>query len=249
MGAGSIIPTPLRFSSGILIESSKAGKILLDIGPGTIEKLRKLGVNPNEIETVLVTHLHIDHVVDLLPLIKLRAYASDKRRLKIYGPKGIKEWLSLLITDQRLFGYLSRLGCPDLIDVHEKHSGSSLLNPDVKVSSTPVQHFGGIAYKLELDGRTITYSGDTPRDPKLIEFARGSTVLIHECSFPREKLFGKHTSDEDLIRIVSEVEPEILIVVHLYPEMEEREESLKRRLKDAFHGEVYIPRDLDIIEV
>ncbi len=248
LGAGSIIPTPSRFSSGILVDSEEAGKLLLDIGPGTIEKLRRINVNPNEIKAILITHLHIDHVADLLPLIKIRAYDKEKSRLKVYGPKGLRQFLDLLLRDHRLFGYLSRLGCIDLIDIREFWRGSTDLN-NVKIYFTNVEHFNGVAYRLELEGRSIVYSGDTGPDPNLIELARGCDVLIHECSFPAEKLLGKHTSDRDLIRITEEIGPKILIVVHLYPEMEEKVRELVDGLREVFDGEIYVPKDLDVVEV
>lgn len=246
LGSGSIIPTPSRFSSGILVDSEKLGKFLLDIGPGTIEKLRRINVNPNDIKAVLITHLHIDHVGDLLPLIKIRAYGGG--RLRIYGPTGLREFLDLLLRDHRLFGYLSMLGCVDLIDVREFWRGSVQLD-QMKLHFTNVEHFNGIAYRIELEGRSIVYSGDTILDMNLVRLARGCDVLIHECSFPAKKLLGKHTSDEDLMRIVAEINPRILIVVHLYPEMEEKVEELINGLRKVFSGEVYVPRDLDVIEV
>lgn len=248
LGAGSIIPTESRFSSGILLEADEELRILLDIGPGIIEKLRKVGIDLRSIQAVLITHLHLDHVSDLLPLLKIRALIGGGR-LKIIGPKGIKEWLSLMIADQRLFGYLSKLGCHKLIDVHELWDDSMELELGMRVSSKPVKHFNGIAYRIDLEDVSITYSGDAVPDPRLIELARGSKVLIHECSFPAEKLKGKHTSAEDLLRIVAEIRPKILIAIHLYPEMEEDLPRLYQLLSKTFQGEFYVPKDLDVIEV
>jgi len=222
--------------------------LLLDVGPGTIEKLRRVNVNPNDIRIILITHLHIDHVADLLPLIKIRAYSERRDKLKIYGPRGLRRFLDLLLRDHRLFGYLSRLGCINLIDVREVWEGSTQLH-NMQLHFTNVEHFNGVAYRLELEGHSIVYSGDTAPDPKLLELARGCDILIHECSFPAEKLLGKHTSDKDLIRIAAEINPKILIVVHLYPEMESRVKELINGLRRVFDGEVYVPKDLDVIEV
>lgn len=248
LGAGSIIPTELRFSSGILLEADERVKLLLDIGPGIIEKLRRIEADLRSIQAILITHLHLDHVSDLLPLLKIRALIGGGK-LRILGPKGIKEWLDLMITDQRLFGYLSKLGCSELIDVHELWDDGISFEPGVRISSKPVEHFSGIAYRIDLGEVSITYSGDVVPDPRLIRLARGSDVLIHECSFPAEKLKGKHTSAEDLLRIVVEVDPKILIVTHLYPEMEEDLPRLYQLLSRVFRGKIYVPRDLDVIEV
>ena len=214
-----------------------------------MEKLRRIGADLSEIKAVFVSHLHVDHVLDLPALIKIRAY-PPRRKLSIYGPRGIRDWIDLMITDRRLFGYLSNLKCHEILEIHECWEDSREIEPGVRLHTVPVEHFRGIAYKLEFPrGITITYSGDTIPDPRLIELTRGSTILIHECSFPADKLKGKHTSDEDLVRIVKEVQPKILIAVHLYPEMENRVDELLSKLRAAFDGEVYVPKDLDEIEV
>jgi len=249
LGAGSIIPTQRRFSSGILIESDAFGRILLDIGPGTIEKLRRIGIDPREIKAVLISHLHIDHVLDLLALLKIRTF-PPRRILRIYGPSGILDWLDLMTTDRRLFGYLSDLRCKDIIRVHECWEDSRELEGGLRIRTTPVNHFRSVAYRLDLpNGVSITYSGDTAPDPKLVELGRGSTILIHECSFPADKLAGKHTSDLDLVEIARGIQPKILIAIHLYPEMEEKVDELISRLRSAFPGEVHIPEDMEVIEV
>ncbi|HDD66841.1 MAG TPA: MBL fold metallo-hydrolase, partial [Nitrososphaeria archaeon] len=57
LGSGSIIPSKTRFSSGILVQTGRSENILMDIGPGVIEKLRRLNLNVTTISYVLVTHL------------------------------------------------------------------------------------------------------------------------------------------------------------------------------------------------
>lgn len=248
MGTGSIIPTGQRFSSGILLEVDDEPRILLDVGPGVIEKLRRAGVDPRSISIILVTHLHLDHVSDLLPFIKLRALCGRKP-FKLFGPPGIGRLLNLLISDQGPFSYLSDLGCRDLVDVHEIWDDTVELEPGISLRSKPVEHFEGIAYRIDIPSTSITYSGDTVPDARLMELAHGTRILIHECSFPAGKLKGKHTSAEDLMRIAVKINPEILILTHLYPEMEEELQSYIKKLEELFGGRIYVPRDLDIIEV
>ena len=86
-------------------------------------------------------------------------------------------------------------------------------------------------------------------DKRLIRLAENVDVLIHECSYPSGQKLGKHTADEELIEIVSRIRPRITIAVHLYPEMEERVQSLRESLRKASGGLVYVPSDLDVIEV
>jgi ribonuclease Z len=232
----------------MLLEANNGLRILLDMGPGVLEKLRRIGVDPGSISIILITHLHLDHVSDLLPFIKLKAL-SGRRLFRVFGPRGIGEMLDLLVSDRRLFGYLSDLGCRDIVEIHEVWDDVLELEPGIILRSKPVEHFNGVAYRIDLPSTSITYSGDTAPDPRLIELARGTSILIHECSFPADRLKGKHTSAEDLMRIASEVVPRILVLTHIYPEMEERLQEYLERFGKKLGMVVYAPRDLDTIEV
>ena len=205
-------------------------------------------MDPGSINIILVTHLHVDHVSDLLPFMKLRALSSRKL-FKVFGPQGMSEMLDLLVSDRRLFGYISDLGCRNLVEIHEVWDDVLGLEPGIILRSKPVEHFNGVAYRIDLPSISITYSGDTAPDPRLIELARGTGILIHECSFPADRLKGKHTSAEDLMRIASEISPKILILTHIYPEMEERLQEYLERFREKLGVMVYAPRDFDVIEV
>lgn len=254
VGSGSIIPTKKRFSSSILLETENR-KLLLDVGPGTLEKLGKSGVDVNEVERVLITHFHIDHVGDLPAMIKLRAYSrsglkSKKlKKLHIYGPKGLVEFLDDLIYRNRFLSYLRVLGCTRYLVIHEVGEGLVEDSKNLRIYSIPVEHFEGVAYRVEADNISLVYSGDTIPDERMIEFAQGVDVLIHECSFPHDLLLGKHTSDKQLAEIARRVKPRILVAVHLYPLMEEREKELKKMLEEAVSGRVIVAEDMEVIEV
>lgn len=254
LGSGSIIPTKNRFGSSILLETSLGG-VLLDIGPGTIEKLRRIGFEPGMIGKILITHFHIDHISDLLPLLKMRAlmrrnhYEKIKGTIDIYGPKGLNDFIEDLLVKNRFLSYLMDLNVLKDVHLHECWSGVVAAEEKIEIRSTPVEHFNGVAYRIRVDGIDLVYSGDTVPDERLIQMAENVDVLIHECSYPSGRKLGKHTSDEELVEIVSKIKPKIVIVVHLYPEMEERVQSLKEALRRASSGSVYIPSDMDVIEV
>lgn len=254
VGSGSIIPTRKRFSSGILLETD-AGKLLLDIGPGTLEKLGKRGVDVNDVERLLITHFHVDHVADLPAMIKLRAYdksglkSENPKKLHIYGPKGLVGFLDDLLYRNRFLSYLRVLGCMHYLVLHEAWEGLVEDSGNLRIYSAPVEHFNGVAYRVEADGVSLVYSGDTVPDERLIELAQGADILIHECSFPHDLLLGKHTSDRQLVELARRIRPRILVAVHLYPLMEEREEELREMLEEAVDGRVIVAEDLEVIEV
>lgn len=255
LGSGSIVPTEKRYSSSILLEI-RGERILLDIGPGTVEKLRRLGIDPNTIGRLLITHFHVDHVTDLPALIKLRAFdrsgyaAHPPHHLHIYGPRGLVEFMDKLVAPGGVFGYLAEsIGCMRLLTLHEAWEGVVEEAGNLRILAAPVEHFKGVAYRVEADGNSLVYSGDAVPDERLIKLAEKVDILIHECSFPHGGLLGKHTSDEQLAEIAARIEPKLLIAVHLYPVWEGREEELRDRLEGVFEGRVIVAEDMEIIEV
>lgn len=227
----------------------------MDVGPGSVERMRRLGINPNAVQRVLITHYHVDHVVDLPVMVKLRAYdrsgskAEHPRKLHIYGPRGLTRFVDELIFRNAYLSYLKELGCARYLVLHEVWEGLVEESGGLRVSASPVEHFEGVAYRVEVEGVSLVYSGDTVPDERLLKLAEGVDVLIHECSFPEPQLLGKHTSDKALARIAARLKPRLLIAVHLYPPMEEKEEALKRTLEEVSGGRAVVARDMEVIEV
>jgi len=87
----------------------------------------------------------------------------------------------------------------------------------------PVHHAGGVAYRIEADGKSVTYSGDTAPDDNLIKLAKETDTLVHECSFPSEEfLLGLHTTATELGHLAAKAECKRLVLTHLYPVCETR---------------------------
>ena len=85
LGTGVGIPQPGRSQAAILMENDLP--LLFDCGAGTLLRLDQVGVSLEALETVVLTHLHLDHVSDLLALANAR-YLSGLPGLEVYGPKG-----------------------------------------------------------------------------------------------------------------------------------------------------------------
>jgi len=255
LGTGSIIPTPNRFSSAILVEIGNE-RFLLDCGPGTLEKLRRSNVDPNTIARIFLSHYHIDHMLDLLAIVKLRAFdryggpSLNPLLLKVYGPPGLNALVSHLFEKIPQFRYVSEnLSCFRYLELKEVTKGLVEEGSKWRITCVPVKHYDGVAYKIEAEGKSVVYSGDTIPDENLVELAKNADVLIHECSFPEEQLLGLHTSEKGLAEVATKTRPRLLIPIHLYPVWEGREDELKMLLNKTFNGNVIVPKDLESYEI
>lgn len=92
-----MVPTVSRNHSSILFEYSP-NVFLFDCGEGTQRQLRKIKFSANKIESIFLSHFHGDHILGLPGILQTMNANDRKETLSIYGPKGLKKFMSNLIT-------------------------------------------------------------------------------------------------------------------------------------------------------
>ena len=93
LGSGTGVPSLKRGSPGALIKEG-AQFLLLDSGSGTLTRMLRAGVTYKEVDAVLYSHIHPDHVADLVPLIFACKYQEDPREkdFLILGGRGFRDY-------------------------------------------------------------------------------------------------------------------------------------------------------------
>ena len=86
-----------RFGPSNLV-SSKKSKILVDCGSGVTQRLEEAKISTADIDALILTHLHSDHVVDFYQLIISSWHSYRIKPWKIYGPKGTKKFLNSIMN-------------------------------------------------------------------------------------------------------------------------------------------------------
>lgn len=99
LGTGAGIPSRLRNVSSVAITfpRMKNETWLFDCGEGTQHQILQATIKPNKIRNIFISHLHGDHLFGLPGLISTRSALGEKKRLTIYGPKGIKMFLETIL--------------------------------------------------------------------------------------------------------------------------------------------------------
>lgn len=182
-GAGST--TPGRAGSAMLVRS-QGHSLLLDCGPRAVDRLVDAGLADDTIETILVTHLHPDHVLGLPAFLQSTIFPAF-RPPAIFGPAGTAEFVT------RTSGMLSLAsgppgqpwGSPLGIGAIEVAGGQEWETDGFAIRSEVVHHVPylvAMAHRLESEGRRIVFSGDTTPLPEImVPLADGADILIHEC--------------------------------------------------------------------
>ena len=198
----------------------------MDPGPGALVRLVKSGMAPNgvdEINTVLLTHLHPDHSADLIALLfaSHSVICTNTKPLRLFGPEGLKALLEKL---RDIYGsWLEPRSRP--LEVTEWAENQTLdLTRGGSVQTFRVNHPQDRLSKFALgyrfcdaSGKVAVFSGDTGPCPALNNAARGADLLVVECSTPDELATGGHLHPSAVGALCADSQPRQVVLTHQYP--------------------------------
>lgn len=177
LGAGpAYTDQPGATGAAYLIRFGEA-VLLLDLGQGSFPALASR-VEPSTLRAVLISHLHPDHFIDLVPLRHYLYYEfSPPRRVRVLGPEGLGERIDAL-HDEPGFTAAS-------LDADRLASGSVTIEP-FGVEADRVTHTNeSYAFRVTTPGGGpgLVYSGDCGRASDLLPLIRPGDILLTEVSF------------------------------------------------------------------
>jgi ribonuclease BN (tRNA processing enzyme) len=194
-------------------------------------------VNPNDIDAVLITHLHGDHFGGIPFLVLDGQFSHRSRRLLVVGPPGLAE--RVIQAMEVFFPGSSRAQRKFDTEFLELANGAAATVGPLRVTPYEVVHACGAppyALRIELDGRTIVYSGDTEWTDRLILAATGADLFISEAYF-YDKLVRFHLDYVTLAKHRIQLGCKRLIVTHMSPHMLARVAELP---VEAAHDELEV---------
>ena len=162
---------------------SRRSTFLIDCGATSLVGMRRLGIEPNEIDTVFVTHLHGDHFGGLPWLLIDAQYVSMRTRpLVVTGPHGIEA--RFITAAEALYpGITTAERGFDLV-FHEYQEQTPLEAGGVIVTPFEVKHPSGstpYALRFTIDGKVVAFTGDTGWVDTLCQVAHRADLFISEC--------------------------------------------------------------------
>lgn len=245
IGSGTGIPSLRRGSPGLLIMSDST-KLLVDSGSGTLRRLLEVGVTYRDIDLLLYTHIHPDHVSDLVPILFACKYADHPREKELLcvGGHGFKSYFEKL---KNLYGSWIE---PQSYRLTVKEiSQETLAYRDLKILSRPMAHISeSVAYRIEFnDGKSMAASGDTDYCQNIVDLASEVDLLVLECSFPDGKKVEGHLTPSSAGRIASESQCKKLLLTHFYPECDQFD--VRKACEEVYKREIILAEDLMRIKI
>jgi ribonuclease BN (tRNA processing enzyme) len=218
IGSGDAFGSGGRFNTCFHLTGARTNA-LIDCGASSLVALKKAGIERNAIDTILITHFHADHFGGI-PFFVIDAQLVAKRTepLRIAGPPGLPGWY------ERLFAatFPGERKLPFELTLQEVEIGKPNDVGNLRVTPFSVRHEERagpcLAYRIEAEGTTVSYSGDTEWTDALIEAARGADLFVCEC-YMFEKVVRAHLSLSTLRQKLPLIRAKRVILTHMSEDM------------------------------
>jgi ribonuclease BN (tRNA processing enzyme) len=182
LGGSAASPNTGMGCSGLLVQNGET-RIVLDLGPGTLPELRK-HADFRTLDAVIISHMHVDHVLDLLALRHALAYnpISAPAPVPVWLPPGGAAFLAEATAPFDACDEPGRFAAT--VDVAEYDPAQPLIIGDLVLTFAPSVHYiPAWAMRVHGDGATdLGYTGDTGPTADLAEFFAGVGVLVAEAT-------------------------------------------------------------------
>ncbi len=176
LGAGPAFTDRIGATGAAYLLRHPAGDLLLDLGQGSFPRLAAT-MEPGDLLAVVISHLHPDHFVDLVPLRHyLRWHLTPSRRVRVLGPAGLGERLDGLHAEP---GFSAAT-----LDVERLSVGTRRIGPFTVEAALVAHTDESYGFRVSVDdGPGLVYSGDCGRAEDLDRLIRPGDTLLCEVSF------------------------------------------------------------------
>jgi len=223
LGGGAASPNAGMGCAGLLVQTDRT-RLVLDLGPGTLQELRR-HTDFGTLDAVIVSHMHVDHVLDLLALRHALAYnpLPAPAPVPIWLPPGGSEILDQATAPFDACDEPGRFAAT--VKVAEYDPARPLTVGDLVVTFAPATHYiPAWAIRVQPStGPALGYTGDTGPAAALAEFFAGVHVLVAEATLleggvrsPDER--GSLTAAE-AGQLAAAAGAEILVLTHMWEEL------------------------------
>ena len=253
-----------RTSSAYVIWHQGKARLLIDAGSGSMFRFEQSGASLDDLDVILLSHMHVDHSNDLPALIKASFFSDRNRDLYLYGPSGNSLMPSATEFAQDLFGsggayqylktYLDgsenyRL-LPQDVDASGKAEQLVLADARYRLTAVPVHHgpIPALAWRVEIAGKRIVFSGDMNNDnDTLTTLAKQADVLVAHHAVP-EGVSGVarklHMPPSVIGQIAAQARVKQLLLSHRMNRTLGQEQISTAKIRKQYSGSMQFADDL-----
>lgn len=236
---------------------------LIDGGGGNriLKVLKDTNINVVDIHDIFVTHEHVDHILGIVWLIRIIGQRMNQGKydgnLRIYCHAELAEKIQAIANMTIQQKVCKHMGERIQFDIIENGSKRMILDCPVTffdIGSTKAKQFG---FTMQLkNGKKFTCVGDEPYNKINYEFVKDSDWLLHEafCLYSEADKFKPYEKHHSTVREACQLAEELGVPNLLLYHTEESHLSERKALytaegKEYYHGNLYVPNDLEIFDL
>ena len=262
LGTGSGI-TINCYSLSALLENNEGNYLLIDTGSGNqiLNHLRIKNIDINRIHDIFISHKPIDHLWGIIPLLRyiIQQYSKENYNgdLNIYCAEEIKQIIDIFIKET--FHKNHKDIYNEIVKYHFCEDGKkyNIINYEVEAINTDSIECTQYGFKTILNsGKTLAFLGDVPCSKNVYSRIKNFDWILHEAMCleedkervkPHEK---NHSTVKDVAVVMNNLNIKNLLLWHCIDNnIEMRKALFTKEAKEYFSGNVYVPNDLDEIEL
>ncbi|MFN0300082.1 MAG: guanitoxin biosynthesis MBL fold metallo-hydrolase GntH [Burkholderiales bacterium] len=277
LGTGRPFLRPSQSNAGWLIELGNGDKFMFDFGFGTQKNFAALEIPYQSMTAYFASHLHTDHVGDFAQIWIGSWTGGRTKPLEVQGPSGpvakygfrhfvAKQMESYAWDTDTRVGLLPAVGAE--VNAHEfdyskvhvvyEHNG-------VRITSFPAVHIydGPVSLRLDWNGLSFVYSGDTTPSYFMVENAQNVDLLVHETFNTVSQLMERSGYDERSARgigtmahsdpaeagkVLALCNPRLAVAFHFFNDFNTAAE-MEREIRKHYQGDLALAKDFMVFNV
>lgn len=259
-------------STGYLLWLDDKATVIVDAGPGTVQRFKQSGARFEDVELILFTHFHVDHSADFPTYIKGSYFTDRNTNLHIIGPSGNALLPSADAFVERMFDAVNGVYpyLNEYID-HDAQSDYKIVphtipwseknleirtvyeTADYDVKAVSVHHgpLPALGYRIESAGCVISFTGDMNGSlGRMPALARDSDILVAHNAVPEDATgvaTNLHMKPSYIGAMAAEAGVKQLVLSHLMRRTINRKDETLRIIRQKYKGTVIFLDDLDVI--
>jgi len=269
LGSGGPELQDKRASSSYLLWQDGRARALVDAGGGSALRFGESGAQMAQLDVILFSHFHVDHSGDFAALIKSSWFEDRKRPLPVYGPQGndfmpsTTEFVEDFFGHKGVYRYLSELLVPGEEGAYklQPHNvagttgpAAAFRNGNLVASSVRVIHGGvpALAWRLEVGGKLIVFSGDTNGEGGLTQLAEKANLFVAHNAVPEGAVGIErrlHMPPSVIGQIAGDAQVKHLVLSHRMLRTLGKEVQTRSEIKKRYSGPMEFANDLDCFPV
>jgi ribonuclease Z len=220
-------------------------KVLIDCGSSPASRLMRAGLDFMELDGLIVTHHHPDHIYGV-PILLMNLWLMGRREdFPIYGPHKTLEVIQGMMD---LYEWDTWPNFPhiDFRQIPLVPDTPVISDNLVSITASPVEHIIpaiGLRIVNQQTGKVLVYTSDTMRDPGVVRMARDADILIHEAT---GEYYG-HSTGTDAALDAIEANAKRLVLIHC-PPVRGNPEAILEETRAIFQGPTELAEDFKVYE-